>query len=114
MIDFGTRKLQDSTASLEELAVLGAVDHVELRADQLDTELLEQPRLRELAREIERRLAAERRQQRVGTLTPQYVCDALEVERLEIRAVREPGVGHDRRRVRVDDDRAVPVRRAAP
>jgi hypothetical protein len=35
--------------------------------------------------------------------------DSFEIERLEIRSVGEPGVGHDRRRVRVDDDRAVAV-----
>src|SRR5919201_1199470 len=34
---------------------------------------------------------------------------ALEVERLEVRAVGEARVGHDRGRVRVDDDRAVAV-----
>src|SRR5205823_5840408 len=29
-----------------------------------------------------------------------------EIQRLEVRAIRETGVGHDRRRVRVDDNRA--------
>ena len=94
---------------LEELAVLGARDRVDVRADQLDAELLEHARLVQLAREVERGLAAHRRQQRVGPLAPQHVGDAFEVERLEVRAVGEAGVGHDRRRVRVDDDRAVAV-----
>ena len=35
--------------------------------------------------------------------------DALDVERLQVGAVGEPGVGHDRRGIRVDDDRAVAV-----
>ena len=86
---------------LEELPVLGAVDHVELRTDQLDTELVQDPRLRQLACEVESGLATQRRQERVGPL--------LEVERLEIGAVGKPRVGHDRRRIRVDHDRAVAV-----
>src|SRR5881392_3297429 len=42
----------------------------------------------------------------VWPLDSQHLGDRLGVERLEIRAVGEAGVGHDRRRVRVDDDRA--------
>ena len=92
---------------LEELPVLGAVDHVELRTDQLDTELVQDPRLRQLACEVESGLATQRRQERVGPLAAQHVRDALEVERLEIGAVGKPRVGHDRRRIRVDQDDAV-------
>ena len=69
-------------------------------------ELVEDPLFRKPQREVEGCLAAERRQERVGALAAQDVGDALEVERLQVRAVREAGVGHDRRRVRVDDDRA--------
>ena len=74
---------------LEELAVLGAVDRVEPRADQLDAELGEDPRLLELAREVERGAAAHRRQQRVGALAAQHRADAFDVERLEVGAVGE-------------------------
>ncbi len=94
---------------LEELAVLGPVDRVEPGADQVDAELVEDPRLGQLAREVERRLAAHRRQERVRPLAAENVGDAVEVERLEIRAVGEAGVGHDRGRVRVDDDGPVAV-----
>ena len=93
----------------EELAVLGAADHVDRRADQLDAELVEDAVLRELDREVERGLTAERRQQRVGTLAPEHVGDALDVQRLDVRPVGEARVGHDRGRVGVDDDRAVAV-----
>ena len=48
-------------------------------------------------------------QERVRALAPEHVGDALEVERLDVRPVGEPRVGHDRRRVRVDDDRPVAV-----
>ena len=67
------------------------------------------PGLVELAREVQRGAAAHRRQQRVGPLAAQHGRDAFEVERLDVGAVGEAGVGHDRRRVRVDDDRAVAV-----
>jgi hypothetical protein len=93
----------------EELSVFRPLDHLQPRADQLDFELVEDSGLGELAGEVERGLAAHRRQQRIGALTAQHVGDAFEVERLEVRAVGEAGVGHDRRRVRVDDDRAEAV-----
>src|SRR5205085_2897667 len=65
--------------------------------------------LRELSGEVQRRLAAHRRQERVGPLLAEDLGDPFQVERLEVRAVGEAGVGHDRRRVRVDDDRAEAV-----
>jgi hypothetical protein len=109
--DARARHLEAATLDrvLEQLPVLGPLDDVERRADQLDSELVEHARLGELAREVERRLAAHRRQERVGPLAAKDVGDTLEVERLEIRAVGEAGVGHDRRRVRVDDDGAEAV-----
>ena len=107
--ELGTREAAALHRLAEELAVLGAADRVDRRADQLDAELVEHARLGELDREVERGLAAQRRQQRVGPLAAEHVGDALEVERLEVGAVGEAGVGHDRRRVRVDDDRAEAV-----
>ena len=94
---------------LEELAVLGALDRLDPRADQLDPELVQNPVRSELACQVERRAAAHRRQQGVRALPAQHADDGLEVERLEVRAVGETRVGHDRRRVRVDHDRPVTV-----
>ena len=107
--DHRRRHLEAARANgvAEELAVLGATDDLDGRSDQLDAEILEDARLGELDGEIERRLTAERRQERVGALALEDGRDALEVERLDVRAVGEARVGHDRRRVRVDDDRAV-------
>ena len=93
----------------EELAVLGAVDRLDAGADQLDAELGEDARVLELGREVERGLAAHRRQQRVGAFALEHADHALDVERLEVRPVGETGVGHDRRGVGVDDDRAEAV-----
>ena len=91
----------------EELAVLRATNDVDLSTDQLDPEIVEDAGLRQCNCEVERSLAAERREQRVGTLALEDGRDPLEVERLDVRAVGESRVGHDRRRVRVDDDRAI-------
>ena len=90
----------------EELAVLRPPDGVVRRTDQLDAELVEDAVLVKLRGEVERRLPAERRQERVGPLAAKHGLHAGEVERLEVRAVGPAGVGHDRRRVRVDEDRA--------
>jgi hypothetical protein len=81
----------------EELAVLGAADRIEVGADQLDSER------RELDREVQRRLPAQRRQDRVGPLALDHLGDGRGVERLEVRRVGPLGVGHDRRRVRVHE-----------
>ncbi len=91
----------------EEPAVLRAADRVEAGADQLDAELVEDAVLREAAGEVESGLAAERREERVWPLALEHAGDPLHVERLQVRAVGVAGVGHDRGRVRVDDDRAV-------
>src|SRR5205823_11565715 len=93
----------------EELPILGTADCVDPGADQLDPELLEHARPRELECEIEGGLAAERRQKRVGSLALEEGADTLDVERLQVRAVGEAGGGYERRRVRVDDDRAEAV-----
>ena len=94
----------------EELAVLGAANRLEAGADELHPELVENPCRRKVAREVERRLPAESRQERIRPLTPQDGRDRLEVERLDVGPVGEARVGHDRRRVRVDDDRTEALR----
>ena len=88
---------------LEPLAVLGGADRLDAGADHLDAVRVEHAGFVELDREVETGLAAERREQRVGTL---LVDDALErrhVERLDVGRVGELGVGHDRGRVRVHE-----------
>jgi hypothetical protein len=86
----------------EELAVLRAADRVVVRADELDAVLLQRAVLVQRAREVQRGLAAERRQQRVGALLRDDLGDGPGQERLDVGRVGELRVGHDRRRVRVD------------
>ena len=52
----------------EEIAILGLLDRVQLRADQLDVVLLQHARFRQRDREVERGLSADGRQNRVGAL----------------------------------------------
>ena len=53
---------------LEGVAVLGLVDHLRRRADHLDAVALEDALVGELEGDVQRGLAAERREERVGLL----------------------------------------------
>ena len=66
-------------------------------------------------REVERGLAAEAGQQALGLLLRDDRLDGLDGERLEVDDVGHLRVGHDRGRVRVDEDRpdALGAQRAA-
>ena len=91
---------------LEDLAVLALVDRLEIRADQLDVVLLEDAVVVQLDGRVERGLAAEGRQDRIRLLLGDDRLDDLPGDRLDVGRVGEVGVGHDRRRVRVDQDDA--------
>ena len=93
----------------EQLPVLGTVDHVHAGAEQLHSELFEHSSVRELDRDVQGRLAPQCRQDRVRPLASEHVAHALQVEWLDVGAIGKARVGHDRGRVRVDDDRAVSV-----
>ena len=86
---------------LEDLAVLAALDRIEVDADHLHAVLVEDALLRELHREVEARLAAEVRQERVGALLGDDLLEAVLVERLDVGRVGHDGVRHDRGGVRV-------------
>jgi hypothetical protein len=88
----------------EEVAILGARDGVVVGADQLDAEALERAVLVQRLGQVERGLAAERGQQRVGALALDDLGDRAGQQRLHVRRVGELRVGHDGRRVRVDED----------
>ena len=92
---------------LEDLAVFAAFDRRFLRADQLDAVLLEDAGAGELEGKIERGLAAERREERVGLLLGDDAFHGFDREGFHVGDVRRLGVRHDRRRVRVHQDDAV-------
>ena len=93
----------------ELLAILGHVDRITRRADQLDTEPLEHPLAHEVERAIEGCLPSHRGQQRVGALFLDDARDGPPVDRLDKDRIRARGIRHDRRWVRVHENDAVPL-----
>jgi hypothetical protein len=89
---------------LEGLAVLGLLDRAERRAEHPHAVALEDAGLGELHGEVEAGLATERREQAVRPLALDDPLDDLDGERLDVRDVRDAGVRHDRRGIRVHED----------
>ena len=89
---------------LEHLAVLRLVDGVGSCAQQLDAVLFQKAFLGELHGERQTCLTAQRGQQAVGTLLADDALDGFERQRLDVDLVRHGVVGHDRRRVGVDQN----------
>ncbi|MCY1484598.1 hypothetical protein D9M68_182060 [compost metagenome] len=91
----------------EECTVLGLVDRVGLRADHLDIVAVENTHAAQRQCGVERGLAAHGREQRVRALLGDDLGDDFRGDRLDIGRVGEARIGHDRRRVGVDEDDAV-------
>ncbi len=100
---------------LEEESVLAEPHRVNGRAEGLDAVFLENAGLVEGHREVEGRLPADGRQERVRPLLRDDGGDRVAVERLDVRRVGELGVRHDRRGIRVHEDDAIalPAQRPA-
>jgi hypothetical protein len=107
--DFGARAFQADFLhrDAEQLAILGHADRLARGADQLDAVLLQHAVVGQVERAVERGLAAHRRQQRVGLLLGDDLLDRAPVDRLDVDRVRRFRVGHDRRRVRIDQHDAI-------
>ena len=73
-------------------------------ADHLDAELFQHAHLAQAERAVERRLAAHGGQQRVGALLLDDLGDHFGGDRLHVGGVGQVRIGHDRRRVGVDQD----------
>ena len=91
----------------EEEAVLPQAEGVDARAQHLDAVARERPPLVEGDGEVDPRLAADGGEQRVRPLLFQNFLHHLGHQRLDVGGVGKLRVGHDRRRVRVDEDDAV-------
>ncbi len=94
----------------EALAILGLVDGVGGRADHLDVVLVEHAHAAQRQRGIERGLSTHGRQQCVGPLLLDDLGDDLGRDRLDVGGVGEIGIGHDRRRIGVDQNDPVAFR----
>ena len=88
----------------EQFAVFGLVDGLGGGADHLDAELLEHAHLAQGQRAVERGLPAHGRQQRVRAFLLDDLGDDLGGDRLDIGGVGQIRVGHDRRRIGIDQD----------
>ena len=105
----GIARARDLQANLghglvKELAVLAALDGGQVAADHLDAVLVERTVFRQLDGGVQTGLAAQRGQQRVRVLFLDYALDKLGGDGLDIGAVGQARVGHDGRRVGVDQD----------
>ena len=87
---------------LEGQTVLATLDGVRAHADDLHAVAIQDPGAVELRAEVQARLAAQVREQRVGTLLLDDLREGREVEGLDVGGVGHHGVGHDGRRIRVD------------
>ncbi len=94
---------------LEALAVLGLVDRFRRSADQLHVVLLEDAFLVQGHREVQGRLAAHRGQNGVGLFTGDDAFQNTRVERFNVGGVRGVRVGHDRGRIGIHQNDAVPL-----
>ena len=83
----------------ERLAVLGHVDGLEGRAQELDGVALEDAGPGQRRGQVERGLAAEPGEQALRLLPGDDRLDRLDRQRLEVDDVGDLGVGHDRGRV---------------
>ena len=105
----GIARARDLQADLghglvKEFAVLAALDGGKVTADHLDTVLVERAVLCQLDGGIQTGLAAQRGQQGVRALFLDHALDKLGGDRLNIGAVGQARVGHDGRRIGVDQD----------
>ena len=87
---------------LEEQAVLGHLDGWRFRADHLDAVFVENAAVGKFDREVQRGLAADSRQQRIRPFPLDDRRDEIRGQRLDIGTVGQFGIGHDRRRIRID------------
>ena len=93
----------------EELSIFGLPDGGWARSEQLDPEPRERSIIVERERQVERRLPAERRQDCLRPLPLEDRPKRRRLERLHVGPIRELRIGHDRGRVRVDQDHLVPL-----
>ena len=94
----------------EQQAIFAKLDGVDVRADQLDAVLVEHAGVVQRDGEIQRGLSADGGQNRVGALLFDDLRDRFDGERLDVGAVGHLRIGHDGRRIAVDEDDVEPFR----
>ena len=106
MRDARTRRAQADLGHrvLELQTVFGLVDRGRRGADQFDLVFVEHAVLVQIERGVERGLAAHGRQDGVGALFGDDLLDHLPGDGLDVGDIGHLGVGHDGRRIAVDQD----------
>ena len=94
---------------LEQLAVFALADCLDFGANEFDVVLLKNPGVMQGDGGIECRLAAEGRQDRVGTFLDDDRLDDVGRDRLDVGGIGEVRVGHDGGRVRVHQNDTDPL-----
>ena len=94
-------------AVFEQLAVFGRLDRVVIRADQFDAVLLQNSGFPQRAGEVDPCLAANGGQEGVRLFAFDDLLERFRSQRLDVRSIGELRIGHDRRRIRVDEDDAI-------
>ncbi len=92
---------------IEQLAIFRFGDCFFLGADQFDIVFGEHTFTVEIERAVECSLTAHRRKNRVRPFLRDDFFDRLPIHRLDVGSIRHAGIGHDSRRIRVDEDDAV-------
>ena len=88
---------------LKGLTVFGLVDGFHVRAEELDAVCFEEAAARQGHRQVEACLAAEGRQHSVGLFLQDDPLDDVLGQRFDVDFVGHRLVGHDRRRIGVDE-----------
>ena len=101
---FGNGLADREEKLLERLAVLGLLDRRKRRAQKANSKAFERPGLRELHREVQAGLPAQRREESARPLLLDDPLEYVDGERFDIRDVGDTGVGHDRRGIRVHEN----------
>ena len=106
-----SRRLEADLAHgvLEQQAVFGLLDGVDLGADQLHAVLVEHAGFGQFHREVQAGLAAHGGEQRVGPLAADDLFEVRHGQRLDVGLVGQVGIGHDGGRVGVDQHHFVAV-----
>ena len=90
--------------------VLGLVDRLGIRANHLDAIFRERPIVEQRQRGIQRRLPAHRRQDRIGPFLLDDLRHDFGRNRLDISRIGQLRIGHDRRRIAVDQHDPIALR----
>ena len=103
--DPGARHVQPDAdhGFLEKLAILALGDRLGIGADQLHVVPNERAVAVQLHRRVERGLPAHRREDRIRLFTFEYHLDYFRRNRLDVGAIGELRIRHDRGRVRVHE-----------